>query len=171
MNCAPRARSANQWTYLRFVRDKLMTERKAVAPAAGTFEGWPKAAKEITVLDPCMGTGHFLVFALPILSPCGWRKKNCRRRRRLKRCYGTISSDWRLTRAAPRSRRSTSRSPRGDGRLPPLPQPESRVLGLSPRRQQGGVAEACGAGCCRRPIRPAKTDLWGRGGESVFRRE
>ena len=36
-------------------------------PAAGTFDGWPKAAKEITVLDPCMGSGHFLVFALPML--------------------------------------------------------------------------------------------------------
>ena len=36
-------------------------------PAAGDFEGWPKAAKDITVLDPCMGSGHFLVFALPIL--------------------------------------------------------------------------------------------------------
>ena len=31
------------------------------------FEGWPKAAKDLTVLDPCMGSGHFLVFALPIL--------------------------------------------------------------------------------------------------------
>jgi len=36
-------------------------------PAAGTFDGWPKAAKDITVMDPCMGSGHFLVFALPIL--------------------------------------------------------------------------------------------------------
>jgi N-6 DNA Methylase len=36
-------------------------------PAAGTFDGWPRAARDITVLDPCMGSGHFLVFALPIL--------------------------------------------------------------------------------------------------------
>jgi hypothetical protein len=57
-----------EWTYLRFVRDK--TEDGAEGPwrpAAGTFDGWPKAAKDITVLDPCMGSGHFLVFALPIL--------------------------------------------------------------------------------------------------------
>lgn len=52
-----------EWTYLRFVRDGDGPWR----PAAGTFEGWPKAAKDITVLDPCMGSGHFLVFALPIL--------------------------------------------------------------------------------------------------------
>ena len=61
-----------RWTYLRFVREPREGETHETAtgpwlPAAGTFEGWPKAAKEITVLDPCMGSGHFLVFALPIL--------------------------------------------------------------------------------------------------------
>ena len=30
-------------------------------PAAGTFEGWPKTAQELTCLDPCMGSGHFVV--------------------------------------------------------------------------------------------------------------
>jgi hypothetical protein len=56
------------WTYLRFVRDRAEdgTERPW-RPAAGVFEGWPKAAKDLTVLDPCMGSGHFLVFTLPIL--------------------------------------------------------------------------------------------------------
>ena len=53
------------WTYLRFVQD---AESKKWTPAGGTFEGWPKKAKEITFLDPCMGSGHFPVFALPILS-------------------------------------------------------------------------------------------------------
>jgi len=61
-----------RWTYLRFVREPRDGETQESAtgpwrPAAGTFEGWPKAAKEITVLDPCMGSGQFLVFALPIL--------------------------------------------------------------------------------------------------------
>lgn len=50
------------WTYLRFVR-----EDETWRPAAGTFPGWPARAAEITVLDPCMGSGHFLVFALDIL--------------------------------------------------------------------------------------------------------
>jgi hypothetical protein len=53
-----------EWTYLRFVREADQPWR----PAAGTFEGWPKAAKDITLLDPCMGSGHFLVFALPMLA-------------------------------------------------------------------------------------------------------
>jgi hypothetical protein len=62
-----------RWTYLRFVREPRDHETHEIAagpwrPAAGAFEGWPKAAKDITVLDPCMGSGHFVVFALPILS-------------------------------------------------------------------------------------------------------
>lgn len=51
-----------EWTYLRFVR-----ENDTWRPAAGAFPGWPTAAKGLTVLDPCMGSGHFLAFALPIL--------------------------------------------------------------------------------------------------------
>ncbi len=30
-------------------------------PAAGTFDGWPHAAKALRCLDPCMGSGHFVV--------------------------------------------------------------------------------------------------------------
>ncbi len=48
-----------EWTYLRFKDDGL--------PAAGAFDGWPTLARDLKVLDPCMGSGHFLVFALPIL--------------------------------------------------------------------------------------------------------
>ena len=55
-------------TYLRFVRDKVEDgDEDSWRPTAGTFEGWPKVAKDLTVLDPCMGSGHFLIFALPIL--------------------------------------------------------------------------------------------------------
>jgi hypothetical protein len=53
------------WTYLRFIQD---SETKKWTPAGGTFDGWPKRAKDITFLDPCMGSGHFPVFALPILA-------------------------------------------------------------------------------------------------------
>jgi hypothetical protein len=49
-----------EFTYLRFLEDG--------SPAAGSFEGWPRTARELRVLDPCMGSGHFLVFALPILT-------------------------------------------------------------------------------------------------------
>jgi hypothetical protein len=51
------------WEYMRLVREGEDPWR----PAAGTFDGWPKDAKDLKVLDPCMGSGHFLVFALPML--------------------------------------------------------------------------------------------------------
>ena len=38
-------------------------------PAAGTFDGWPKSFKEFTLLDPCCGSGHFLVAAFNLLVP------------------------------------------------------------------------------------------------------
>jgi hypothetical protein len=43
--------------YLRFIQsaDGKWT------PAAGTFDGWPKTAQELKCLDPCMGSGHFVV--------------------------------------------------------------------------------------------------------------
>ena len=45
------------WTYLRFIQ----SADGAWAPAAGTFDGWPRNAKELKCLDPCMGSGHFVV--------------------------------------------------------------------------------------------------------------
>jgi hypothetical protein len=45
------------WTYLRFTQ----ADEGAWAPAAGTFDGWPRTAKELKCLDPCMGSGHFVV--------------------------------------------------------------------------------------------------------------
>src|SRR5947209_4684393 len=38
-------------------------------PAAGTFDGWPKTLKQFTMLDPCCGSGHFLVAAFHLLVP------------------------------------------------------------------------------------------------------
>jgi hypothetical protein len=48
-----------QFTYLRFKDDGT--------PAAGTFPGWPEKAAEVTVMDPCCGSGHFLVAAFEML--------------------------------------------------------------------------------------------------------
>jgi hypothetical protein len=38
-------------------------------PAAGTFEGWPKDLSQLKMLDPCCGSGHFLVATLLMLVP------------------------------------------------------------------------------------------------------
>jgi hypothetical protein len=48
-------------TYLRRLEDGT--------PAAGKFEGWPDSLKEFTLLDPCCGSGHFLVAAFLLLVP------------------------------------------------------------------------------------------------------
>jgi hypothetical protein len=46
--------------YLRFADDGQ--------PAAGSFGGWPERVAEVAVIDPCCGSGHFLVEAFLMLS-------------------------------------------------------------------------------------------------------
>jgi hypothetical protein len=38
-------------------------------PAAGRFEGWPETLADFKLLDPCCGSGHFLVAAFLLLVP------------------------------------------------------------------------------------------------------
>jgi hypothetical protein len=51
--------------YLRFVKN----EDKKWTPAGGTFEEWPNNLSEFKALDPCCGSGHFLVAAFLMLVP------------------------------------------------------------------------------------------------------
>jgi hypothetical protein len=51
--------------YLRFVQ----LEDGAWTPAAGTFSSWPENLSELKTLDPCCGSGHFLVAAFLMLVP------------------------------------------------------------------------------------------------------
>jgi hypothetical protein len=51
--------------YLRFVRQ----EDETWTPAAGTFDGWPDQLGELKTLDPCCGSGHFLVSTFLMLVP------------------------------------------------------------------------------------------------------
>ncbi|WP_240193363.1 Eco57I restriction-modification methylase domain-containing protein [Desulfobulbus alkaliphilus] len=67
--------------YLRFVRveDDQQDSETATAegtgssgrwvPAAGTFAGWPEQLADLKALDPCCGSGHFLVAAFLMLVP------------------------------------------------------------------------------------------------------
>lgn len=52
------------WTYLRFIQGDDGLWR----PVAGMFPAWPTEARLIRLLDPCMGSGHFVVFALPLIA-------------------------------------------------------------------------------------------------------
>ena len=51
------------WEFLRL--------EESGAPAAGEFGEWPERAADITVMDPCCGSGHFLVAAFDML----WRMR------------------------------------------------------------------------------------------------
>ena len=59
--------------YLRYApeqTDQADAEYKETTiPAAGTFEQWPKNLSELKMLDPCCGSGHFLVATLLMLVP------------------------------------------------------------------------------------------------------
>ena len=55
-------------TYLRTLEDGT--------PAAGKFEGWPDRLNEFKLLDPCCGSGHFLVAAFLMLVPMRMAAEN-----------------------------------------------------------------------------------------------
>ncbi|MCK8609317.1 BREX-1 system adenine-specific DNA-methyltransferase PglX [Agromyces sp. C10] len=52
-----------EWEYLRFDDEGT--------PAAGSFDGWPNTVDQVTVMDPCCGSGHFLVAAFGMM----WRMR------------------------------------------------------------------------------------------------
>lgn len=52
-------------SYLRFVK----TEDGKWIPASGSFNQWPVNLKEFKLMDPCCGSGHFLVAAFHMLVP------------------------------------------------------------------------------------------------------
>jgi len=59
--------------YLRFVKVPSPHagegEGEVWTPASGTFDAWPENLADLKTLDPCCGSGHFLVAALLMLVP------------------------------------------------------------------------------------------------------
>lgn len=55
--------------YLRFVEETDEQGAKRWYPAAGSFPGWPEDLGKLKTLDPCCGSGHFLVSLLLMLVP------------------------------------------------------------------------------------------------------
>jgi hypothetical protein len=51
--------------FLRFVRQ----ENGTWTPAGGNVDGWPEHLSELKAIDPCCGSGHFLVAAFLMLVP------------------------------------------------------------------------------------------------------
>ncbi|MBK5939643.1 Eco57I restriction-modification methylase domain-containing protein [Halochromatium roseum] len=50
-------------------QDGLTTYAQHWTTAAGTFDAWPARLGELKLMDPCCGSGHFLVAALQMLVP------------------------------------------------------------------------------------------------------
>ena len=59
----PESPLVDAWEYLRRNEDGT--------PAAGSFSEWPECAADVTVMDPCCGSGHFLVAMFGML----WRMR------------------------------------------------------------------------------------------------
>jgi hypothetical protein len=55
----PESSLVKTFEYLRFSEDG--------SPAAGSFDAWPDRVSKVTVMDPCCGSGHFLVEAFSML--------------------------------------------------------------------------------------------------------
>jgi hypothetical protein len=69
----PQYKDLLPFQYLRYApeqTDQADAEYKETdIPAAGAFEQWPKNLSELKMLDPCCGSGHFLVATLLMLVP------------------------------------------------------------------------------------------------------
>ena len=62
------------WGYLRFIPSDSANGKWH--PAGGTFEEWPKQSRQLKILDPCCGSGHFLVGLLNHLVPIRMEEEN-----------------------------------------------------------------------------------------------
>ena len=64
------AEGGYDFDFLRFVREEAAEGNAASArwrPAAGSYDKWPARTADLRILDPCCGSGHFLVEGLHLL--------------------------------------------------------------------------------------------------------
>ncbi|HHQ4499261.1 TPA: Eco57I restriction-modification methylase domain-containing protein [Aeromonas hydrophila] len=63
-------------TYLRFVK-VTDTQGERWQPAGGWYDAWPQQISELKALDPCCGSGHFLVALFLMLVPMRMHLEGC----------------------------------------------------------------------------------------------
>lgn len=135
------------WDYLRFIRTD--DGKGPWRPAAGTFEGWPKQAAELKVLDPCCGSGHFLVAAFHHLVPIRMAEEDFTAK---KACDAVIRDnlhgleiDERCTQIAAFALALAAWTYPGAGGYRPLPQLRIACSGIAPNtRKENWLALAGG---------------------------
>ena len=102
--------------------------------AAGTFDNWPESLSELKTLDPCCGSGHFLVAAFLMLVPMRRELENLSAREAvdavLRDNIHGLELDRRCVELAAFALALTAwRYPN----LPPPPSPSERGASLTPR--------------------------------------
>ena len=126
-------------TYLRRTEDG--------APAAGAFEGWPDDLSEYRLLDPCCGSGHFLVAAFLMLVPMrmSLEEPGRRRRRWMPSCgrifYG-LELDQRCVAIAAFALALEAWRYPGCQRFSVVAEAQSRLVRTTGCRQEGAMARA-----------------------------
>ena len=167
------AHGGYDFSYLRFVREMRDGDEPAdqagwaVAPRRRRVRrAGHSTAAELRVLDPCCGSGHFLIESLDLLARLRMEEERLApARRRSTPCCGTTCSVWRSIRAARRSPPSTWRWPPGTwpgaGGYRPLPALNLACSGLGPQRdpETSGSRlsdEAAGAGATATQARLAR---------------
>ena len=150
--------------YLRFVRRQEAVDGAKWRIASGNFDGWPEHLGELKILDPCCGSGHFLVAALSMLVPLRMERERLNARAAVDAVLAgepaRIGVGPALRRAGgvrPRTRRlEVSRR----GRIPPSAGAQSGLLRCGAQRDEGTVVGAGGT-TPQRPHRTARTLLFG----------
>ena len=154
--------------YLRFVRTQLSGEDRNSGtgpwrPAASAYPEWPRHARELTLLDPCCGSGHFLVAAFDLLvrlrqAEEGLGPKDAIRAVLAENLFG-LELDGRCTQiAAFNLALAAWRFASAPIELPPLQIACSGIGPNASKEEWLGLAEAAAA----RGGMPAKRDLLGR---------
>ena len=64
----PNVKPPIKFEYLRYLPQTDGSATEPVEVAAGKFEGWPDKTAEVTSLDPCMGSGHFVASLFPVFA-------------------------------------------------------------------------------------------------------
>jgi hypothetical protein len=104
-------------------------------PAAGIFDGWPATARELRVMDPCCGSGHFLVAAFAMLVPMRMREEGVPAREACERVIADnlfgLEIDERCTQIAAFALALAAWTYPGAGGYRPLPEMNIACSGLA----------------------------------------
>ena len=130
------------------------TEPGTWCPAAGSFDRWPEQLGELRILDPCCGSGHFLVAAFSMLVPLRMELQGLSAPEAvdavLRENLHGLELDPRCVEVAAFSPRPRSLDIPGHRRLSTSPRDEPCLLWFGAQCNPGTMVGAVGAGRGRR---------------------